>query len=117
MKILYSNKATEKICNDYKKAVKELGKEVAIKLSELLVALESFPTLLDLKCFPQYRLHSLKSNREYQYSLVIQKGTKWRLVIYPLDKDETILKEKSNENEMLSKAVMVKIVEVSEHYD
>lgn len=117
MKIIYSNNKTEKLCEDYKKAVKELGNDVAKRLSDLLNAIESFPTLLDMKGLPQYRLHPLVGNREYQYSFVIHKGYKWRLIVYPLDNQGNILKDKSNESEMLYKAVMVEIVEVSEHYD
>ena len=117
MKIIYRNNKTEKLCNDYKKAVRELGNDVARKLSDLLNAIESFPTLLDLKGLPQYRLHALMGNREYQYSFVIHKSYKWRLVIYPLDEQRNVLKDKNNENEMLSKAVMIEVLEVSEHYD
>ena len=117
MKIIYSNSKTERLCNDFKRASKELSKIVAEKLSDLLNAIEAFPTLLDLRGLPQYRLHSLGYNREYQYSLVIHKGSKWRLIIYPLDEEGNILKDKSNETTMLSKAVMVEILEVSEHYD
>ena len=117
MKILYSNKKTQKICEDYHKAIKELGKDVAMKLSDLLNVIEAFPSLIDLLGFPQYRLHSLGHNREYQYSFVIHKSYKWRLIVYPLDTDGKILKDKSNEKEMLSKAVMVEVLEVSEHYD
>ncbi len=117
MKIIYSNSKTEKICEDNKRAVKVLGPEVAKKLSDLLNAIESFPTLYDLKGFPQYRLHSLGYNREYQYSFVIHKNYKWRLIVYPLDEQGQLLKDKSNEIEMLSKAVMVEVLEVSEHYD
>ncbi len=117
MKIIYSNRKTEKICEDSKKAIKELGYDVARKLSDLLNAIEAFPTLLDLKVMPQYRLHPLFGNREYQYSFVIHKGYKWRLIVYPLNDKGEILKDKSNENQMLSKAVMVEVLEVSEHYD
>ena len=117
MKIVYSNKKTEKLCEDYSKAIKDLGREVANKLSDLLNAIESFPTLLDLFYLPQYRLHALGKNRQYQYSFVIHKGYKWRLIVYPLDEGGNVLKDKSNEKEMLSKAVMVEILEVSEHYD
>ena len=117
MKINYSNNKTKKICEDYNKAVRDLGSDVAIRLFDLINALESFPTLLDLKGLPQYRLHPLGYNREYQYSFVIHKGYKWRLIVYPLDNQGNILEDKSNENEMLSRAVMIEIVEVSEHYD
>ena len=59
--------------------------EVAIKLSDLLNAIESFPMLLDLLGIPQFRLHALGQDRQYQYSFVIHKGYKWRLIVYPLD--------------------------------
>ena len=117
MKIIYSNKKTEKLCEDFSKAVKELGKDVAIRLSNLLNAIESFPTLLDLLGLPQYHLHPLTGNRVYQYSLVIHKGYKWRLIIYPLDENGEVLKDKSDERKMLLKAVMVEVLEVSDHYD
>lgn len=116
MKIIYSNKKTEKLCEDFNKAVKAFGKDVAIKLSDLLNAIEAFSTLYDLVVMPQFRLHALGQNRNYQYSFVIHKGYKWRLIVYPLDENGIVLKDKSNEKEMLTKAVMVEIVEVSEHY-
>ena len=117
MKIVYRNNKTERLCEDNKRAIKELGNEVARRLAELLNAIEAFPTLLDLRGFPQYRLHPLGYNRKYQYSFVIHKSYKWRLIIYPLDEQGNILKDNSNEIEMLSKAVMVEVLEVSEHYD
>ena len=116
MNIIYSNKKTEKICEDFNKAVKDLGRDVAVRLSDLLTAIESFPTLLDMLGFPQYRLHALKQNRKHQYSFVIHKGYKWRLIVYPLDESGAILKEETNERIKLSKAVMVEVLEVSEHY-
>ena len=117
MKIIYSNKKTEKYCEDFDKAIKTYGKEVANRLMNLLNAIESFPTLLDLLGLPQYRLHALEGNRNFQYSFVIHKGSKWRLIVYPLDESGNILKDRSNERVMLSKAVMVEILEISEHYD
>lgn len=117
MKILYQNKKTQKICEDSLKAIKELGREVAMKLGRLLDAIEAFPNMYDLFLLPQYRLHALHGNREYQYSFVISKGSKWRLIVYPLDKDGQLLKDKLNEKELLVKAVIIDILEVSEHYD
>lgn len=117
MKITYSNKKTENLCENTSKAVKVLGHDVAKKLADLLNAIESFPTLYDLYLFPQYRLHALGYNRANQYSFVIHKGSKWRLIIYPLDSDGNLLKAGNNEKEMLIKAVMVEVLEVSEHYD
>ena len=116
MKIIYRNQKVRRICEDHKLATIKLGKDVADKLYDLLNAIEAFINLYDLFCLPQYRLHSLNGEREYQYSFVIHKGTKWRLVVYPLDRDGNILTDKSNEKEMLIKAIIVEIWEVSEHY-
>ena len=117
MKIIYNNNKTEKLCQDFKKATLVLGKDVAKRLSDLISLIEAFPTLLDLMGFPQYRLHSLGQNRHNQYSFVIHKGSKWRLIVYPLDNDGNILTSGENERAMLSRAVMIKVLEVSEHYD
>ncbi len=117
MKIIYSNKKTEKLCTDPNKAKKELGNEVATKLWDLIDYIDSFTNLYDLFVIPQFRLHGLSGDRNNQYSFVIHKGYKWRLIVYPLDINEKLLKDKENEREMLTKAVVVEILEVSEHYD
>jgi hypothetical protein len=39
------------------------------------------------------------------------------LIVYPLDENGKILTDRNNEKEMMAKAVMVEILEVSEHYD
>lgn len=117
MKITYRNKKTQELCENEKKAKKDLGSEVATKLMNLLNAIEEFLNLYDLYVLPQYHLHSLKGNRANQYSFVIKKGEKWRLIIYPLDNEGNLLTSSENEKEMLIKAVMVEILEVSEHYD
>ena len=117
MKIKFKNKKTEKICSSLKEAQKLMGKDDAKRLMDLLNIIESFNNLYDLYNFPQYNLHPLKGDRKYQYSLKISKKTKWRLVIYPLDEQEQLLKEKTNEKEMLVKAVIIEVLEVSEHYE
>lgn len=117
MIIEYSNKKTEKLCEEEKVAIKTLGKEVAFKLSLLMDVMKASKCLNDLRCLPQFRLHALQGNRKYQYSLTIDKRYKWRLILYPLDENGNILKNYSNESEKLIKTVKAQILEVSEHYD
>ena len=117
MEITYHNKKTMELCEDFKKATRELGKDVAIKLHNLMNAIEAFSNLYSLKGFPQYRLHPLVGNRDGQYSFVIDKRSKWRLIVCPLDNEGTPLKDRSNEKDMLTNAVRIEIMEVSEHYD
>lgn len=117
MKLIYKNKKTEEICEDYKVAARKLGIDVARKLMLLVEYLKSAECLAESLELIQYRLHALSGNRKYQYSFVIHKGSKWRLIIYPLDVNEKLLTDKTNEREMLLKAVIIEILEVSEHYD
>jgi proteic killer suppression protein len=117
MKLIYKNKKIEEICNDFKVATKIMGKPVAIKLMSIINTLESFPNLYEFGKIPQYKLHPLFQNRINEYSIVIAKGTKWRLIIYPLDQDGNILDDRSNEKDMLIKSIQVYLKEVSEHYE
>lgn len=48
---------------------------------------------------------------------MINKSSKWRLIIHPLDENDNLLTAGINEMEMFVKAVTVEILEVSEHYD
>ena len=116
MKILYHSKKTEKLCCDYKMMVKSLGSNTANKLSDLMTLMEAAENLFDISTFPQYRLHGLTGNRKCQYSIVISKGTKWRLIVYPLDENERLLINKGNERSLLVRAIKVEVIEVSEHY-
>ena len=117
MKIIYRRKQDEKLCTDIKTAIKKLGTETANKLANLLNFILAFSNLKSLRGMPQYRLHALKGNRQAQYSLVITKSSKWRLIIHPLDENDNLLTAGINEMEMFVKAVTVEILEVSEHYD
>ena len=116
MKLCYKNKKTQELCEDYHKAIKHFGKDVALKLMGLINAMKSFPTLFDLKGFPQYRLHALIGNHSGEYSFTIDKRYKWRLLVYPLDENGVPLSDRSNETALLMKSVAVEIMEVSEHY-
>ncbi|MBQ7277179.1 MAG: hypothetical protein IJS58_08055 [Bacilli bacterium] len=117
MNIVYKNKNIQRICNDYDYTLKHFGKEIATKLFELINYIDEINNLHILTAMPQYRVHLLHHNREYQYSIVISKSSKWRLIIYPLDKDGQVLKKSDNEIEKLVNSVGIMILEVSEHYD
>ena len=117
MKLIYSTKQVEKNCNDSKEAIKKYGSIVGAKLIKLIIALESAINLYDISKLPQYRLHILKGNRKQQYSITIHKGSKYRLIIYPMDSDGNILTNLENEQTLLIKTVIIEIKEVSEHYE
>ena len=117
MKLLYANNKIEKVCNDTKSAIKKYVDKVGKNLSDLILLLQNVSSLMQIKKIPQYRLHALKGNRKNQYAIVITFGSKYRLIIYPLDEEENIVVCGENENYMLSTIKIIKIMEVSEHYE
>ena len=117
MKITYKNKKVHRLCTDIVESKKRLGPDVGLALIKLSILLENAENLKDISRFPQYRMHQLKGNRKNQYSITILKSSKYRLILYPLDEDESVLESLDNEMLMLVKCVCIKIEEVSEHYE
>ena len=119
MKLIYYDSKTEEICKNINKATRFFGgnKNMALSLFSRINALVNAENLKDISRFPQYRMHQLKGNRKNQYSITILKSSKYRLILYPLDEDESVLESLDNEMLMLVKCVCIKIEEVSEHYE
>ncbi len=115
MKLLYKSNRVKKICTDEKKAVRDLGEEVAIKLFQALNLLESVINLKEILAFPQYKLHVLKGNLGGIYSMYLGKKTGYRLLLIPLDEEENPIK--CNDISIYTIAVCVEIIEVSKHYE
>ena len=117
MKVVYKNKKTQKLCTNIVEAKRKYGPDVGYALIKLSILLENADNLKDVSGYPQYRLHQLKGDKKYQYSITILKSSKYRLIIYPLDEDENVLKSFDNEMLMFVRCVCIKIEEVSEHYE
>lgn len=116
MEIVFKNKKVEEVCLNTKKAIQKYGDKVGMKLSMIINAIMAADNLLDVYQMPQYRMHALSGDRKKQYSLVISKSSKYRLIVYPLDDNNNIMTSGDNEILMLKTCVLVEIVEVSEHY-
>lgn len=117
MKLIYKDEKTKQLCNDNKKALKKFGEVVSRKLFDLINILEKSKNLLDIMMLPFYRLHKLKGDRSEQYSLTIHKSSKYRLIILPFDENKNMLICDENEKKLLVNAVIIEIIEVSEHYE
>jgi proteic killer suppression protein len=104
-----------KLCNDEKKAKKELGKDVANKLMLVINIIEDSICLRDILMMPQYKLHSLEGDLKWLYSIYLGKTSGYRLLITPLDENEKRIV--CNDMSIYTKAVCVEIEEVSKHYE
>lgn len=117
MEVKYSSKKIKDECTNEKNAIKKYGFLVGKKLIDLVIALEEATCLLDISVLPQYKLHPLKGNRINQYSLVIHKSSKYRIILYPYDINGHLIECQENEKKRLVSTIMVEISEVSEHYE
>lgn len=115
MKILYRNSKIKKLCTDEKFAIRNIGFEVTNKLFSVLNLIEASKNLKDILVLPQYKLHSLKGNRNDQYSIYLGKKTGFRLILIPLDENENVIN--SNDMNLYVMAVCVELLEVSKHYE
>ena len=76
---------------------------------KLVILLENADNLKDVSGFPQYRLHQLKGNKKDQYSITILKSSKYRLIVYPIDENNNIMKSLDNEQLMFIKCIKIQI--------
>ncbi len=111
MLIGYSDKNTEKLCNNNTFATKKLGSKVAKKLFQRLQWLSKAPNLdLFNTTYNCLRIHKLKGNYDGMYALDII--DQYRLIFYPADAEG----QPDWENDF--KAISVVMVqEVSKHYE
>lgn len=116
IEVQYHNSKVKKLCQDYKKAKKELNVEVAEKLHSLIGVLESADNLWDINQMRIYNLHPLHGDREGQYALDLGRRLGFRLVIIPLDENGNELDEK--DINIVYRATKIVIAwEVTNHYE
>lgn len=111
MEIRYKNKRIRDICENEKKAIKKYNKIIAEKLIFSIEFLKNSNSLKDVADYHNFRLHELKYGRKGQFAIDLGKTTGYRLIIEPITvnkKNEIISYESIN---------IVKIMEVSNHYE
>lgn len=114
--VAYANKRTEKLCNDFRFAKKELGEQVAERLFATIDFMRSAANLNDLLCIPTYRLHQLKGKRKGEIALDLGRKLGFRLIIKP----EPPFSSEEDALDFSSKCISVMcvmVLEVSNHYE
>ena len=117
MEIIYKNDKVKSVCNNLNYATKKYGISVAKALHKVIDYLIKVDNLKDVSLLKHLRLHQLKGNRQDQYSITILNSSKYRLIVYPIDENNNIMKSLDNEQLMFIKCIKIQIEEVSEHYE
>lgn len=117
IQILYHDKYTQKICEDIKKAKRDLPANVAEKLIALVGLIKGLPNLESLNTLQVYHLHPLSGKRIGQYAVDVGgRSSGYRLIIIPLDSDGKEWKTTDIHTMYVLTRIIV-VMEVSNHYE
>ena len=81
MDIYYKSKQIEKVCNQAKEGIKELGPEIAKKLRMRMTELKAADVLSDISHLPPARLHELDGGRDGEVAVDLKHP--FRLIFKP----------------------------------
>lgn len=117
MEIKYKTSKTEEHCTNLKKAQKKYGEAVAEKLHGAINFIESASNLKDVREHLPFRFHDLKGDREKACAIDLGRKIGWRLLVVPLKENGSFC---TNDEIFGEYAVCIKIIrieEVSNHYE
>lgn len=124
MRIIYSNKKIENICEDIKIATRHFGgnKMLAISLMSRINSIKQIEHIKDLINQPQMYFHKLlnkgkNKNLEGYFAIDVKtRKDKWRIIIELLDEDKKPFVP-CNIDTVSNYVKVVEIKEVSDHYE
>lgn len=123
MKLIFDNEDVEEQCTNLSAAKKLFGgdSKLAISLMARINALTQADTIKDIVLMPSFHFHSLENQGKRRlkgYFAIDVKSRKdpWRIILEPLDDDEKPF-QPCYINEIAGKVRIVKILEVSKHYE
>ena len=123
MELVYASKKVEEQCTD-PRAAKRLfagDNKLAVSLKARINALEQAVVLKDIVAQRQFHFHKLlnKNGRDLEGLFAIDVKTRrdpWRIILRPLDEDGKQF-DPCNIDEIASTVEIVRIEEVSRHYE
>lgn len=116
MIIRYDNSKIEKACNDFKKAQRKHGPDIAKRLYMALQFLDSAETLKDVANTPSFNLHPLTGDRKGTYAIDLGRRSGFRLIIKPLDANGEEWAETDIYVIYQSTSIVI-LMEVTNHYE
>ncbi len=109
MIIYFKSKKLQKLCNDFKKAQKEFGKEIALKLFQRIQELVAVDTLDELSYLPPARCHMLKGRRKYQFAVDVVHP--FRLIFKPNGEIENYIDEGEINKKLIKEIIILEVVD------
>lgn len=123
MKLEYSSDRVKLQCTSIKSANKLFGGDITLTKSLLarINALSSADNIFDIIVQPTFRFHDLKNKKRRDlegYFAIDVKSIRepWRIILQPLNKNKELYNP-CNIDEIAKDVKIVKIMEVSKHYE
>lgn len=119
MKIYYANEKLKSQCTCLKAATKLFGgdKNLAISLHSRINVIKNASVIKDIIVMPQFCFHRLKGNLKDYFAIDVKTHRdKWRIILCPLNENEEKFNP-CNIDEIASIVKVIKIMEVSAHYE
>lgn len=117
MKIIYTDKKTEKLCTNVTFAKKKLNKDIAMKLHRSIEMINQSENLHEIIMYPPFHFHNLDGKFKGKCALDIAgRKSGYRLIVEPLDTKGRRY-EKFNVDQISKSTEIMLIVEVSDHYE
>ncbi len=120
MEVKYKDEDLEKFCHDYKKASKKLA-GFANDLLAKMNFIEQANSFKDIRNYSPFNCHQLgKKKKDYEglWSLDLKgRKTSWRIIVAPLDENENIFIPKDDFYSICDTIKIIRIEEVSNHYE
>lgn len=119
MKIIYADDKVERQCTNIKEATRLFGgnKSLVVSLFARINAILAADTIRDIIAMPPFHFHKLKGDMEGLFAVDVKtRRDQWRIILCPLDENEEKY-EPCHIDEIALTVKIVKVVEVSAHYE
>lgn len=117
MEIKYKTTQIKNICENYGKAKKKYGADVAERLFSAIDFIEAAASIVDVRNYPPFHFHPLEGDRRNEYTIDLGRKLGFRLILKPLNNDGTFSNNEQIYSVKAIEIVVILLEEVSNHYE
>ena len=117
MEIKYKTTQIKNICENYGKAKKKHGEDVAEKLFSAIDFIKAAPSVIDIRNYPPFHFHSLQGDKNGQFAIDLGRRLGFRLIVKPINNDGTFSNNEQVYAASALEIVVLQFEEVSNHYE
>jgi len=117
MEISYANKKVQELCEKHEIRKKKLGNQVADRLSLAMKILDKAKNLEEVASYNHLHLHKLVGNFDGFFAIDIGRKLGYRLIFRPMKGSHEYWIEFENLSTVYRMTELIKVSEVSNHYE